>query len=478
MNPRLDLAEREIRELANTSVELMVEYYRDLPGRKVTGQLTAAELHKALDEPLPQRGMPAADILATVRDVIFAGSRHNGHPRFFGYVASPGNPVSATADLLASTLNSNVTSWRSGPATAKVEQVVIRWMKQIFGFPASSLGLLVSGGSIAHLSALAAARARAEPESRRTGMRPTKRALRIYISEEGHFSIAKAAAILGIGTDNVQAIPAGDDYRIDVGALEDHINDDLRAGHKPMCIVGNAGAVATGAVDPLDELARIAQRYSIWFHVDGAYGGFAALAPSARPLFAGIEQADSLAIDPHKWLYSSTGCGLVIYRDPAAASAAFSEDAEYTRTVGYEADEAFAFWDYGPELSRPFRALSVWMLLKYAGSDAIGAAIESNIRCAKYFETLIHKSGDFEMLAPVPLSIFCFRSTRGEDLNAANERLLTAIQRGGKSYVSNAKLKGRFALRGCVLNYRTTEADMDRLLEDVRSARDGAAGTT
>ena len=243
-----------------------------------------------------------------------------------------------------------------------------------------------------------------------------------------------------------------------------------------MCIVGNAGAVATGAVDPLPDLAAIARRYNIWFHVDAAYGGFAALAPSVRHLLAGIELADSLAVDPHKWLYSSTGCGCVIYRDPGAARAAFSEDAEYTRTVGYQAGEAFAFWDYGPELSRPFRALGIWMLLKSVGADCIGAAIESNVRCAKYFAALIRQSSDFEMLAPVPLSIFCFRSTQATDLNATNERLLTAIQRGGRSYVSNAMLKGRFALRGCVLNYRTTEADMDRLLDDIRSAREQLPG--
>jgi glutamate/tyrosine decarboxylase-like PLP-dependent enzyme len=413
--------------------------------------------------------MPPAEVVRLVQDVIFAGSRHNGHPRFFGYVASPGNAISAVGDLLASTLNPNVTSWRSGPAATEIERVVVDWMKEMCGFPQAGIGLLVSGGSAAHLAALAAARARVEPEAARTGMRSLKRELRIYMSEEGHFSIPKAAGLLGIGRANVVAIRTGADYRIDLTALEDAINDDLRAGHKPLCIVGNAGAVATGAVDPLDDLATVARRYGIWFHVDGAYGGFAATAPSARHLFAGIDHADSVAIDPHKWLYSSTGCGCVLYRDPDAAHAAFAEQAEYTRPVGYQDDEAFAFWDYGPELSRRFRALSIWMLLKYAGADAIVQAIEANIRCAKYFEALVTKSGAFEMLAPVPLSIFCFRYKHGANLDGVNERLLTAIQRGGSSYVSNAKLKGRFALRGCVLNYRTTEADMNRLLEDVRA---------
>ena len=247
--------------------------------------------------------------------------------------------------------------------------------------------------------------------------------------------------------------------------------EDRAAGHLPFCVVASAGTTGTGAVDPIGELADFARRHNLWLHVDAAYGGFAALAPSTRHLLARIGEADSVTLDPHKWLYLPVGCGCVLYKDPAAAHTAFSHGAEYTRTIGLEHDEAFAFWDYGPELSRPFRALNLWLLIKYAGAQQLGEAIERNIACARYFERRVEASGDFEMLAPVELSVFCFRyAPRGYtgDLDRLNERIIAELQRGGSTYLSNARVHGRFALRGCVVNYRTTERDMERVLEDVR----------
>src|SRR5438309_1291766 len=250
---------------------------------------------------------------------------------------------------------------------------------------------------------------------------------------------------------------------------------DLLAGCVPLCVVANAGTVNTGAVDPLAEIREIANRFQLWMHVDGSYGALAILAKSARELFAGIERADSVALDPHKWLYLPVDVGCVIYRDPEIVHAAFAHEAEYTRIIGQEADEAFAFWDYGPELSRRFRALKVWMLLKGVGVDALSEAIENNLACARHLESMVRASDDFEMAAPVELSIFCFRhmpaQLRNESpktIDAFNERLLVALQRDGSSYLSNATLGGRFALRGCVLNYRTTLHDIEILLDDLR----------
>jgi glutamate/tyrosine decarboxylase-like PLP-dependent enzyme len=255
--------------------------------------------------------------------------------------------------------------------------------------------------------------------------------------------------------------------------LERLIRADMASGSVPLCVCASIGTTATGAVDPIGAISEIARRYGLWLHADAAYGGFAALAPSARAHFEAIAGADSVALDPHKWLYLPMGCGCVLYKDPAAARRAFAHGADYTRVIGLERDEAFAFWDYGPELSRPFRALNLWLLFKYAGAKRIGEAIEGNIACAKYLERLVRASVDFEMLAPVELSVFCFRYTPpgfAGDLDALNERVLIALQHGGSSYLSNARVDGRFALRGCVLNYRTTEEDMDRLLEDIRQA--------
>jgi glutamate/tyrosine decarboxylase-like PLP-dependent enzyme len=273
----------------------------------------------------------------------------------------------------------------------------------------------------------------------------------------------------------VRHVPVDKHFRIRVDDLVAKITADLRAGNVPFCVVANAGTVNTGAVDPLAEIREIADRFKLWMHVDGSYGAFAVLAESARELFAGIERADSVALDPHKWLYLPVDVGCVIYRDPEIARAAFAHEAEYTRIIGEEADEAFAFWDYGPELSRRFRALKVWMLLKGVGLDSLSEAIESNLACARYFESMVRGSDDFEMIAPVELSIFCFRhvpmqlrSESPQAIDAFNERLLIALQRDGSSYLSNATLAGRFALRGCVLNYRTTLRDMEILLDDLR----------
>ncbi len=474
MANRLDPPADAVRAFGAAALDAAVRYYESLPDRPIMPETTAAAIRALIDEPLPSSGAEFDQVLETVDGVILPLCRHNGHRRFFGYVASPGTAVAAIADMLASVVNTNVTSWRSAPAPAEVEHVALRWIKEMLGYPADSGGLFVSGGSMANFAGLAAARsAKAPVNVTKKGMQAAGPRMRLYVSQEGHSSLKKAAALLGFGEENVQFVSTDGRFRIDLADLERRIQRDLAAGFLPACLIANAGTVATGAVDPIGEMAAIAREYNLWLHVDGAYGGFSALAPSAKPNFRDIAAADSVALDPHKWLYSSLGCGCVLYRDAPAARAAFCHDAEYTRVVGWRHDEAFAFWDYGPELSRRFRALAVWMLIKYAGAEALGSAVERNIACAKHMECLVRASADFEMLAPVELSIFCFRYRPAGfhgDLDWLNERILFELQRRGSSYLSNARLRGRFALRGCVLNYRTTEGDMETLLEDVRAA--------
>jgi aromatic-L-amino-acid decarboxylase len=468
----LKTSPEQFHDMAGRALEIVERYYAELSNMPVMPVTTASAVRDLLYEPLPQQGTTVADALATIRDIVYPLCRHNGHPRFFGYVASPGTAASVIGDFLAAALNANVTSWRSAPAAAEMEHLVVDWFKTMIGYDAGATGLLVSGGSMANFSGLAAARTAADPEMGRSGGggRP---ALRIYVSDEGHFSIHKAARLLGIGSENVQSIPTDGSLRIDVAELERRINVDRKAGLRPMCIVANAGTVNTGAVDPIEDLANIAARHSLWLHVDGAYGGFSALAPSTKYGFAGIERADSVSLDPHKWLYTSVGCGCVLYRNPQAATATFVHDAQYTRPVGLTRDEAFAFWDLGPELSRPFRALTVWLQIKLYGARNLAAAIESNLACARHFGHLVQNAEDFELLAPVGLSIFCFRYRPRNytgDLDTLNERILIELQRGGSSYVSNTRIGGNFALRGCALNYRTTFQDMEHLLDDVRGA--------
>src|SRR5881398_1187259 len=462
----LDPTPDEIGDWGNSVIQLMAEYLGGLRDHKVYRHISSREIRDSLDPALPTKGIDFDALLRVFREDIIPFSRQNAHPRMFGYVQSPGTPIAAFADLLASTLNANLTVWRSAPAPVEVERLTIDWIRQILGFNAEAGGLFVSGGSMANLAALAAARQTKDCSSGR---------LRIYASSETHFSVAKAAALLGIGRNNVCHVAVDERFKIRVDDLVAKITAYLEEGHLPFCVVANAGTVNTGAVDPLAEIREIADRFQLWMHVDGSYGGFAVLAESAKKLFAGIERADSIALDPHKWLYLPVDVGCVIYRDPEIARSAYGHKAEYTRIIGEEADEAFAFWDYGPELSRRFRALKVWMLLKGVGLDFLGDAIESNLACARHFESMVRASDDFEMLAPVALSIFCFRhvpvqlrSQSPETIDAFNERLLIALQRDGSSYLSNATLGGRFALRGCVLNYRTTLRDMEILLDDLR----------
>ena len=462
----LDPSADEMRNWCDSVLQFMTHYLGDLRSYRVYGRMSSREIRDRFDSTLPNKGIDFESLLKVFRETIVPFSRQNAHPRMFGYVQSPGTAVAAFADLLASTLNANLTVWRSAPAPVELERMTIDWIRQILGFNAEAGGLFVSGGSMANLAAIAAARQMKGNSSAR---------LTMYASSETHFSIAKAAALLGIGRENVHFVAVDENFKIRTDDLIAKITTDLKAGYVPFCVVANAGTVNTGAIDPLNEIREIANRFQLWMHVDGSYGAFAVLAESASKLFAGIEQADSIALDPHKWLYLPVDVGCVIYRAPESARAAFAHDADYTRVIAEEADEAFAFWDYGPELSRRCRALKVWMLLKGVGLDSLGAAIESNLDCARHLQSMVLGSDDFEMVAPVELSIFCFRHVpvhlKGElpqAIDDFNERLLIALQRDGSSYLSNTTLGGRFALRGCVLNYRTTLRDMEILLEDLR----------
>jgi glutamate/tyrosine decarboxylase-like PLP-dependent enzyme len=490
----LDPTLEQIVAMAGAAVQAMQDYLRALPDLPIVSGASSEALKKELPQHLPVEGQDFRQLLELISQVVFPASRHNGHPRFFGYVASPGSAATALADLLASTLNPTVNAWRSAPGPTEIERLTIRWIKEAIGYSAEADGLFVSGGSMANFSALAAARAAKAPVAVTSlGCQALDRPMRIYMSEEAHYSNSKAAGLLGIGHDNVRAVGVNDRFKLDPQALKRQIREDIDRGYLPFCVVASAGTTNTGACDRIDELADVAREYGLWLHVDGCYGGFATLAPSRRALFRGLDRADSVALDPHKWLYVPVDCGCVLYRDPAEARRAFGHEAEYIRVFGHQADEAYVFWDYGPELTRRFRALKVWMMLSHVGIRALGEAIEANCRCAEYLAELVSQSADMEMLAPVELSIFCFRympeaskaayakadghqqQVMDKELNAHNERILTEVQRGGSSYLSNANIAGRFALRGCVLNYRTTPKDMEILLEDVRRAAKSAS---
>jgi glutamate/tyrosine decarboxylase-like PLP-dependent enzyme len=313
----------------------------------------------------------------------------------------------------------------------------------------------------------------------------------VYATDQVHHSVVKAADLMGLGRDKVRFIATDDRFRMNVRDLTERLAADRSAGMEPFCVIGSAGTVNTGAIDPLADIAGVARENELWFHIDGAYGAPAAIDSSKRELFRGAELADSMSVDAHKWLYSPVDCGCLLFRDAAAARRAFSEssDAEYTRVYEREEEESYAFWDYGVELSRRFRALKVWMLFNYFGQERIAAAIREDNALAAYMAECIGAADDMELLAPVELSICCFRfappEMRGADgdeqpsahaeqrLNDLNSAIMHTIQRRGHAYFSNAMLRGQFALRACIVNFRTSRADIDLGLDEVRQVGNG-----
>ncbi|HYO91589.1 MAG TPA: aminotransferase class V-fold PLP-dependent enzyme [Pyrinomonadaceae bacterium] len=487
----LDIDEGAMRALSESATALVADYFRNITGLEVFPRRDSLErLEEIIEAGLEDEGQAVERIVEDFR-LLLAASRHNGHPRFFGYIASPSTPVGAYADLLASALNPNVTSWRSAPAATEVERTVVGWLAEIVGYGSDSSGLLTSGGSMANLTALLMAhRARSPQTVSLKGLRDVDAPMTVYASEQVHLSIPKAADVLGLGREQVRMVEIDDEFRLDVKRLREKIDADLRAGFKPFCVVANAGTVNTGAVDPIEEIARVAEEYGLWLHVDGAYGAPATLDQEKRAIFRGIERADSLSMDAHKWLYAPVDCGCLLFRDAAAARRALSPgEADYIKVHESEEREAFAFWDYGIELSRRFRALKLWMMLRYYGRRRLAEAIAHDNRLADYLAERVSASEDFQLLAPVSLSICCFRyvparlrlklegaRNEGEreamerELDELNARIMHVVQRGGRAYVSNATLRGRFALRACIINFRTTRADMDDTLDIIRDA--------
>ncbi|HWS53884.1 MAG TPA: pyridoxal-dependent decarboxylase [Pyrinomonadaceae bacterium] len=493
----LDLTREELRGLAAMFEALALECLAPDRALPVFPDTDAARVKEIFRRPLPAEGADLAALERGCREIA-AHSRRNNHPRMFGYVASPAAPVGALANLLASALNSNVTSWRSAPAPTEVERTVVRWLAEMVGYAGAGEdcgGLLTSGGSMANLNALFVAHRAREPRggdgrgASRRGLWGAGAPATLYASDQVHLSIPKAADVLGLGREQVRVVPSGDDFRMDVRALAEMIEADRRAGARPFCVVATAGTVSTGAVDPLDGVARVAREQGLWLHVDGAYGALARAAAPKRALFEGLERADSLSLDPHKWLYTPLDCGCLLLREPERARAAFAGTEEgYIKVFEREEDEAFAFWDYGVELSRPFRALKVWAMLSFYGARRVGETIAEDCALAEHLADLVRAADDFELLAPATLGICCFRYVPGRArrelesvtggererldarLDELNARVMHRVQRGGVAYISNAVLRGRFALRASITNFRTTRDDLAVTLDAVRRA--------
>lgn len=472
-----ELTPEQREQLGRAALDWVLNYFEHQASPPIYPTVGANELSVQLREDLPADGQPLDAVMADFAQVV-AGARHNGHPRMYGYVQSSGSFAGVAADFLASALNQNVTSWRSAPSATTIEHQVIDWLKEMVGFDPAGTGVLLSGGSFANFAGLAVAlRASTDVDLNRLGVGALPGRPRIYTSMMTHMSIGKAASMLGLGTDAIVELPVDAALGMDVAALADRIRADRAAGHHPVCVVATAGDASAGAIDPLDAIAGVCAAEKLWLHVDGSYGALAARSAHVGSSLAALHRADSMSLDPHKWLFAPLDAGCLLVRDQAALRRAFSTGAGYIDVVADRDMSDFAYWDHSPELSRRFRALKIWFILKLHGADAIRRAIDANIDAARHLAGLIEASTDFELLAPVPLSIVCFRyrarlregaSAGQAEADAFNRRLMLEVQRDGDSYPSNAIIGGRFALRACIVNFRTQQSDVERLLETIR----------
>ena len=462
MSSTLNISAEEFQSLATRIMDLAARFLTELPTMTSFPGVSGQQTRERFGQPLPESGLQG-QALEMLEDVM-AMSRPPS-PRFYGYVLGSGEPVAALADLLASVLNQNVTAWRSAPAAVAIEKQVIEWLAAGVGCSGFA-GSLCSGGSAANLMALAMAR-----EAKLPAAEDGARAGIVYASSEAHMSMPKAVALLGLGRRSLHVVPTDGSWRMDVQALQAAIEKDAAAGSKPIAVVATAGTVNTGAIDPLEPIAAICRQHDLWLHIDGAYGALAALAIPDR--LRGLALADSLSLDPHKWLYQPVDCGALLYRSAAAARAAFSHTADYARTFGSDPLEAFAFFEESLELSRRFRALKLWLSLRYHGAEAFRTAIRSDLQHAADLARAVRNTADLELLAPVELSAVCFRyraRISESDLDRVNAAILKRIIQRGRIYLSNASIAGRFALRACFVNHRTTDSDVGEIVPEVLAA--------
>lgn len=472
----MDISKEEFRKLGYQLIDQIAEFNADIQNYPVTTGESSVELIKVIgQESLPENGVPLDGLISKTMELLTQHSLFNGHPKFMGFITSSPAPIGILADMVAATINPNVSAHILSPIATEIEKQTIHWLSEFIGLPKPYSGLLVSGGNMANFTAFLAARtAKGSPDLKSEGLSNSGSSMISYCSVTTHTWIEKASSLFGHGTKSIRWIPTDDSNQMDLKCLEETIQADLRAGNQPFFVVGTAGDVSTGVIDNLHGLATLCKKHDIWFHVDGAYGAPAAVLPELKEVFYGLNEADSIALDPHKWLYIPLEAGCILVKDANHLTATFSSHPEYYNFGENQEGLAQNYYEYGLQNSRGFRALKVWMALQQVGKIGYQKLISRDIELSRLLFQLSTAHEELEAMTQ-NLSICTFRyipvhfAGKANDyeryLNTLNRLLLDSLQLGGDVFLSNAIVNQKYCLRACIVNFRTSENDIHEILE-------------
>ncbi|MGI0108248.1 pyridoxal phosphate-dependent decarboxylase family protein [Salinimicrobium sp. WS361] len=468
----IEMGKEEFRRVGYKLIDDISNFIESIDEKPVTTNETPGELQNKIlgNAPLPEEGKSVSELFSSTTDLLFQHSLLNGHPKFLGYITSSAAPIGALADLLAASVNPNVGAQILSPIATEIEKQTIRWLSEFIGVSPVYGGLLVSGGNMANFTAFLAARTAKSPKAiKEDGIQNSPNRLTVYCSKTTHTWIEKAVISFGLGTKSIRWIPTDDFNKMDNKALESTIELDLKNHFIPIMVVGTAGDVSTGAVDDLIGISAICKKFDLWFHIDGAYGAPAAVIPKYKPLFEGIREADSIALDPHKWLYAPLEAGCTLIKNPQHLLDTYSSHPEYYNFDRSGKEKTQNFYEYGLQNSRGFRALKVWLSLQQVGRSGYEKLIGEDIELSEMLFELAKKHPELEAVSQ-SLSITTFRYNPGSteysgNLNMLNENLLNELQTGGQVFLSNAIVNDKYCLRACIVNFRTSQSDIEEIIE-------------
>ena len=463
-SPLGDMDPEEFRRHAHRVADWIADYLANSSKFPVLARVQPGEISAALPATPPARGEPFDTVFSDFERILVPGITHWNHPGFFAYFAITGSAPGVLAEFLSAALNVQAMLWRTSPAATELEEVTLSWLRQLLGLPSTFNGVIYDTASVSTLHALAAARERTVPSVRELGLagRDHVPRLRVYCSDQTHSSIDKAVILLGLGQQSVRKIPSDSEYRMRADALAHAVADDRAHGWEPLAVVATVGTTSSTSVDPVPAIADLCGRESIWLHVDAAYAGVAAMVPGREGILRGADLADSLVVNPHKWLFTPFDLSVLYCRHMDLIRSAFALTPEYLKTI--EAAPVRNLMDTGIQLGRRFRALKLWMVLRHFGADGLRDRLAEHMRLAQLFASWVDESPDFERLAPVPFSVVCFRARarQSDDADRLNERILEAVNRTGEIFISHTRLDGRYVLRLAIGNLHTTESHVMR----------------